>query len=48
MSWQILALIVVVVGFSLLLGWAFWPGNKRRFEQLSRIPLDSDPEERKR
>ncbi|MCU0987779.1 MAG: cbb3-type cytochrome c oxidase subunit 3 [Acetobacteraceae bacterium] len=28
--------------FAGIVAWAFWPGNKARFEARGRIPLDDD------
>ena len=27
-----------------LLVYAFWPGNKKRFEQAARLPFEKDPD----
>lgn len=43
MTPQIIALIVVVISFTLLFTWIFWPGNKQRLEGLGRSALDLDP-----
>jgi cbb3-type cytochrome oxidase subunit 3 len=42
MTGQIIALIVVVMSFTLLVTWVFWPGNKQRLEGLGRAALDLD------
>jgi cytochrome c oxidase cbb3-type subunit 4 len=41
---QIVALIFFVVLFAGVLLYTFWPGNKKRFEQAARLPLEKDPE----
>jgi cytochrome c oxidase cbb3-type subunit 4 len=30
--------------FVAVLVYAFWPGNKKRFEDAARLPLEKDPE----
>ena len=40
MSLQILALLIVTVGFSALLWRVLSPRNKAHYEALARIPLD--------
>ena len=44
MSPLIFSLIVVVVAFSALVAWVYWPTNKARFEARGRIPLDDQDE----
>ena len=39
---QVVALIFFVALFAGVLLYAFWPGNKRRFERASKIPLEKD------
>jgi cytochrome c oxidase cbb3-type subunit 4 len=41
---QVVALIFFVVLFAGVLLYAFWPGNKKRFEEASKVPLEKDPE----
>lgn len=36
--WTVWALLV----FTGILGWALWPGNRKRFERDARIPLKDD------
>ena len=45
MSTQIIALIVVVLSFSVLFAWVFWPSNRERFENLGKLILDSEEDE---
>ena len=45
---QVVALLLFVVLFVGVLIYAFWPGNKKRFEQAARLPLEKDPERRER
>jgi len=40
---QVAALLLFVALFVCVLIYAFWPGNKRRFEQAARLPLEKDP-----
>jgi cytochrome c oxidase cbb3-type subunit IV len=39
---QIAGLLIFVGLFAVVLVYALWPGNKKRFEQASRLPLDQD------
>jgi cytochrome c oxidase cbb3-type subunit IV len=41
---QVVALIFFVVLFAGVLLYAFWPGNKKRFEEAARLPLEKDPD----
>jgi cytochrome c oxidase cbb3-type subunit 4 len=41
---QVVALIFFVVLFAGVLLYAFWPGNKKRFEEAAKLPLEKDPE----
>jgi cytochrome c oxidase cbb3-type subunit IV len=41
---QVVALVFFVALFAGVLLYAFWPGNKKRFEQASRLPLEKDPD----
>ncbi len=41
---QVAALLFFVALFAVVVIYAFWPGNKKRFEQDARIPLKKDPE----
>ncbi len=40
MSTMSFSLICVVIAFTALVVWVYWPGNKARFEARGRIPLD--------
>ena len=42
MDLTIAALIIVVIGFTAITLYVFYPGNKAHFEDSSRIPLDKD------
>ena len=46
---QVAALLLFVALFIGVLVYAFWPGNKKRFEEAARLPLeqDSEPDEEK-
>ncbi len=35
-------LIMFIVLFAIVLAFTFWPGNKKGFEEASRIPLETD------
>jgi cytochrome c oxidase cbb3-type subunit 4 len=35
-------LILFILLFAGVLVYAFWPGNRKKFERASRIPLDND------
>jgi cytochrome c oxidase cbb3-type subunit 4 len=41
---QVVALIFFVVLFAGVLLYAFWPGNKKRFEEAAKLPLEKDPD----
>lgn len=41
---QIAALLFFVAVFVGVLIYAFWPGNKKRFEEAARLPLEKDPD----
>jgi cytochrome c oxidase cbb3-type subunit 4 len=40
---QVGALLLFVALFIGVLIYAFWPGNKKRFEEAARLPLEKDP-----
>ena len=42
---QVAALIFFILLFAGVVAYAFWPGNKRRFEKDARIPLEKDPDQ---
>ena len=42
---QIAALILFVALFAGVLIYAFWPGNKKAFEDAANIPLEPDPDQ---
>jgi cytochrome c oxidase cbb3-type subunit 4 len=41
---QVLALLLFVALFIGVLIYAWWPGNKKRFEAAARLPLEKDTE----
>ena len=41
---QVVALVFFVALFAGMLLYAFWPDNKKRFEQAARLPLEKDPD----
>jgi cytochrome c oxidase cbb3-type subunit IV len=42
---QVAALLFFVALFSGVVIYAFWPGNKKRFEKDAEIPLEQDPDQ---
>jgi len=42
---QVAALLLFVALFIGVLIYAFWPGNKKRFEEASRLPLQKDSDQ---
>ena len=42
---QVAALLFFVALFAVVVVYAFWPGNKKRFEEDARIPLKKDPDQ---
>jgi cytochrome c oxidase cbb3-type subunit 4 len=38
----VISLILFIALFAVVLIYAFWPGNRERFEQARLIPLDKD------
>ncbi|HEX2447131.1 MAG TPA: cbb3-type cytochrome c oxidase subunit 3 [Methyloceanibacter sp.] len=45
---QVGALLLFVAFFIGVLIYAFRPGNKRRFEEAARLPLEKDPGDEKK
>jgi cytochrome c oxidase cbb3-type subunit 4 len=41
---QVAALIFFIVLFVGVVIYAFWPGNKKRFEEAARLPLEKNPD----
>jgi cytochrome c oxidase cbb3-type subunit 4 len=41
---QMLALLFFIGLFVVVLVYAFWPGNKKRFDEAAKLPLEGDPE----
>jgi cytochrome c oxidase cbb3-type subunit 4 len=41
---QVAALLLFIAFFIGVLVYAFWPGNKKRFEEAARLPLEKDPD----
>ena len=39
-----LALLFFVALFAGVLVYAFWPSNKKRFEQAAQLPFEKDPD----
>ena len=44
---QIVALLLFIGLFAAVLLYAFWPGNKKSFEEAAKLPLEGDPEPKK-
>ena len=44
---QIVALLFFICLFTAVLLYAFWPGNKKSFEEAAKLPLEGDPEPKK-
>jgi cytochrome c oxidase cbb3-type subunit IV len=42
---QVAALIFFIILFAVVVVYAFWPGNKKRFEEDAKIPLRKDPDQ---
>ncbi len=42
MSSQIIALIFVVLSFTVLFTWVFWPSNRERLEAHGQLALDPE------
>jgi cytochrome c oxidase cbb3-type subunit 4 len=40
---QVAALLLFVAFFIVVLIYAFWPGNKKRFKEAAKLPLEKDP-----
>lgn len=36
-------LVYMVALFVIVVAWALWPSNRKRFHDAARIPLDDDP-----
>lgn len=45
---QVLALLFFIGLFVAVLVYAFWPGNKKRFEEAARLPLDDTDSDNKK
>lgn len=41
---QVAALIFFIALFAAVVIYAFWPGNKKRFDDAAKLPLEEDPE----
>ena len=41
---QIVALLFFIGLFAAVLIYAFWPGNKKAFDEAAKLPLEDDPE----
>jgi cytochrome c oxidase cbb3-type subunit 4 len=46
---QVAALLFFVALFAAVVVYAFWPGNKKQFDEAAKLPLedDSEPENEK-
>ena len=41
---QVVALIFFIVLFAGVVLYAFWPGNKKQFDEAAKLPLEEDPD----
>jgi cytochrome c oxidase cbb3-type subunit 4 len=41
---QVAALLFFIALFVGVLVYAFWPGNKKKFEEAARLPLEQEPD----
>ena len=41
---QVVALLFFIALFGVVLVCAFWPGNKKRFDEAAKLPLEEDSE----
>ncbi len=41
---QVAALIFFIALFAGVVIYAFWPGNKKKFDDAANLPFDDDPE----
>lgn len=41
---QVAALLFFIALFAAVVIYAFWPGNKKKFEEAAQLPLEQDPE----
>ncbi len=39
---QTVALILFIALFAVVLIYVFWPGNKKKFDEASKLPLDDE------
>ncbi|MGD8418491.1 MAG: cbb3-type cytochrome c oxidase subunit 3 [Pseudomonadales bacterium] len=46
MTAPIISLVSVVVGFTALVLWVYWPSRRNKLEALGRIPFDNDQPEK--
>lgn len=41
---QVAVLIFFIVLFAGVVLYAFWPGNKKQFDEAAKLPLEEDPD----
>ena len=41
---QVVTMIAVIVVFALIVLYALWPGNRRRFDDAAQVPFKEDSE----
>jgi len=41
---QVVALLFFIALFGVVLVYALWPGNKKRFDEAAKLPLEDDTE----
>ena len=42
-TWHSIATVAAVLAFAGVVWWAYSPGNRKRFEDIGRLPLENDP-----
>lgn len=40
---QVAALLFFIALFAAVVIYAFWPGNKKRFDEAAKLPFEDDP-----
>jgi cytochrome c oxidase cbb3-type subunit 4 len=42
-TWHSVATVAAVLAFAGVVWWAYTPANRKRFEDIGRLPLENDP-----
>lgn len=42
-TWHSVATVAAVLAFAGVVWWAYSPTNRKRFEDIGRLPLENDP-----